>query len=190
MSTKVATMKVINQKIDFLDRGSYAVRNNEVYIPGISLGWGNYSDTGYRFRYNTFERFDNWYAQIQTLNIFFDYKFYNSDTFDVPEETEIAAEMYFRLDVDQITHGRVVFSLMDFIGELGGVSDFVLMVSSWVIGGYAAFHASIVTMSVLYRVRRPPDQKLFTAGQADDQIESDIENIKFTLCTKVMLYFH
>jgi hypothetical protein len=44
----------------------------------------------------------------------------------VPEDKELAAEMYFRLDVDQITHGRVVFSMMDFLGELGGVTDFWL----------------------------------------------------------------
>lgn len=95
MSTKRATFKVINQKIDFLDRDEYAVRNNEVFVPSISLEWGNYSDTGYRFRYNHFERFDSWWAQTQTLNVFFDYIFYNSDTFDVPHNSELAAEMYF-----------------------------------------------------------------------------------------------
>jgi hypothetical protein len=42
-------------------KGSYAVRNNEIFIPAISIAWGFYSDTGYRFRYNNFERYDNWW---------------------------------------------------------------------------------------------------------------------------------
>lgn len=44
---------------------------------------------------------------------------------------------------------------MDFIGSLGGVSDFMLQVAGWVLGGFAAFHQSYATMKVLYKIRRP-----------------------------------
>ena len=101
---------------------------------------------------------------------------------------EISAEMYFRLDINQIVHGRVVFSLMDFIGSLGGVSDFVLKVAGWVFGGYATFHSLIITIQVLFRIRRPLNQKLFSAGNDEEQLEPDIENITFTLSTKLKLY--
>lgn len=40
MSSKLATMKVINTKIDFLDRGDFAVRYNEIFIPSVSIAWG------------------------------------------------------------------------------------------------------------------------------------------------------
>jgi hypothetical protein len=162
MSTKMATLKVLNQKIDFLTRESFAVRNNEVFIPSITLKQGRYSDTGYRFRFNDFERYDYWWSSTLVHNYFYDFIFYNSDTYDVPMDQALAAEMYFRLDVDQVRHGRVVFTSMDFIGSLGGVSDFMLQVVGWVIGGYAAFHQAYATMNVLYKIRRPEsDPQIF-----------------------------
>jgi hypothetical protein len=84
MQTKYATFKVINQKIDFMDRGEFAVRNNEIFVPVIPLKWGKFSDTGYRFRYNDFQRYDYWWSKSLRHNIFYDFFFYNSDTFDVP----------------------------------------------------------------------------------------------------------
>ena len=57
---------------------------------------------------------------------FYDYVFYNSDTYDVPKDKSVIAEVYFRLDSDQITHHRVVFAIMDFFGALGGVSRVLL----------------------------------------------------------------
>jgi hypothetical protein len=59
-------------------------------------------------------------------NYFYDFVFYNSDTFEVPYENDLVAEMYFRLEVDEIKHGKQVFTSMDFIGSLGGVSEFML----------------------------------------------------------------
>jgi hypothetical protein len=53
---KIIAMKVINQKIDFLEFDEEAVRNNEIFVPGIKMGPGHYSDTGYRFRFNDFAR--------------------------------------------------------------------------------------------------------------------------------------
>lgn len=126
LADKYATFKVLNQKIDFTDRDEFAVRLNEVFIPSVHLASGLFSDTGYRFRYNIFERYDNWWSSTVIVNIFYDYMFYNSDTFVVPESKTEIAEMYFRLEVDQMSHSRVVFSSMDFIGSLGGVSGFML----------------------------------------------------------------
>ena len=152
---KVIAMKLLNQKIDFyeFEKDQMAVRYNEVFIPGISMN--KYSDTGYRFRYNLFERFDTWYWFTTKTDFFFDYMFYNSDTYEsAPSGAEdLIGEMYFRLEVDQITHGRVVYTLMDFIGALGGVSDLLLQILGWIIGGYAAFHSSVATISALYKVK-------------------------------------
>ena len=53
---KVAAMKIINQKIDFTGFSDYDVRYNEMFVPSIPLAYPSYSDTGYRFRYNAFDR--------------------------------------------------------------------------------------------------------------------------------------
>jgi hypothetical protein len=82
---------------------------------------GKFVDFGCRFRYNKFHRTDYWWTAKKKLNPFFDYVFYSSDVLDVPPGNTLMVEFYFRLDVDQIEHSRVVFSFMDFIGSLGGV---------------------------------------------------------------------
>jgi len=62
---------------------------------------GKFSDTGYRFRKNDFNRIDKWYPfGLQVIDTFFDLTFYNSDTFDVGKDSKVIAEMYFRLEID------------------------------------------------------------------------------------------
>lgn len=86
---------------------------------------------------------------------FFDYFHYGTDIFDsAPIGSEdMIAEQYYRLEVDQITHGRVVYNFMDFIGDLGGVPAILLQLAGWLIGSYSAFHASFATLSALYRFK-------------------------------------
>jgi len=119
-------MKLLNQKIDFYQFDTAAIRYNEVFIPGVPMN--KYSDTGYRFRYNEFERQDGPYWAINVKDTFYDFLFYNSDTYPTPPASapNMIAEMYFRLEVDQVSHARNVYALMDFIGALGGVSDLLL----------------------------------------------------------------
>jgi hypothetical protein len=60
--------------------------------------------------------------------------------------------MYFRLAVDQISHTRDVYFFMNFIGDLGGVERILLKVFGWILGGYAAFHSSLMTVRALYKL--------------------------------------
>jgi hypothetical protein len=53
----------LNKKIDFSSYGISAVRESELYLPSIPLAGNLYSDTGYRFRRNYFDRNDNWLLQ-------------------------------------------------------------------------------------------------------------------------------
>jgi len=115
--------------------------------------------------------------------------FYNSDTFDVPDRKTEIAEMYYRLEVDIVYHSRVVFSSMDFIGSLGGVSDFVLMMAGLIYGGYATFHSMIITIFVLYRIRRGSDEQLFKDSIPEEQLAPNIENVNISLCMRIKLYF-
>ena len=61
---------------------------------------GKFSDTGHRFRYNLFHRTDHWYTANEKKEPFFDYVYYNSDTWDVSKDKLEIAEVYFRLDND------------------------------------------------------------------------------------------
>lgn len=100
LSNKRVVFKVINEQIDFNDRDERAVRYNEIYTPGVPIQTGLFSDTGYRYRYNQFERTDFWWTGKKYLDPFFDYLHYSTDIYVVPEDDISLAELYFRLDVN------------------------------------------------------------------------------------------
>ena len=172
-------MKLLNQKIDFYEFSDTAIRYNEVFIPGVLMT--EYSDTGHRFRYNEFDRFDYWYWFTKSKDRFFDYLFFSSDTYpSAPESTpDLIAEIYFRFEVDQVSHSRVVYALMDFIGSLGGVSDLLLQIIGWIFGGYAAFHSSVATISALYRIKSK-DPSVFEKSKQNDPDHPNISKFKVT----------
>jgi hypothetical protein len=99
---KKASMKIINQKIDFTTFEKSAVRYNELFVPSVPLMYPRYSDTGYRFRFNVFERVDGYVIPNDSKNVFYDYFEYNTDTFkSAPAGSEdLIVEMYFRMEVD------------------------------------------------------------------------------------------
>ena len=102
MRHKKIALKVLNQKIDFTTFEPLAVRYNEIFMPSISMGNGAYSDTGYRFRYNQFDRGDGWIWPNNFDNTFYDCFEYNTDSFtSTPASVPtMIGELYFRLEVD------------------------------------------------------------------------------------------
>lgn len=180
--------KIINQKIDFTTFNDYAVRFNELYIPSIDMRYPSYSDTGYRFRYNIFDRADGYAYPINKDNVFFDYFNYNGDTFQgAPEGLEhLIVEQYFRLEVDQTSHGRQVYNLMDFIGDLGGVQGIMLQIAGWLIGSYSAFHASYATAKALYKIKTK--EELFQSAKCQDQDNLDLQKMKLPTKTRIFLW--
>lgn len=142
---KMVTLKLINQKIDFISFNDTAVRYNEVYIPAVPLGNGAYSDTGYRLRFNEFLRQDGWFIKNNLVNKFFDYVFFSSDTYPnaPPSNQRLIAEMYFRLDSNQVNHKRDAFFIMDLISKLGGVERLLLKICAGFLGGFASLQFMI-----------------------------------------------
>ena len=51
------------------------------------------------------------------------------------------ADVYFRLDINQIQHGRIVYSFMDWIMDLGGVPGLLMQVAGLVVGSHTFFNA-------------------------------------------------
>jgi len=68
LTTKKVHIKIVDSKIDFKWYGEYAVRQTEKWMPMIDLTPGLFSDTGYRFRKNTFHRHDEWYPFHRTVD--------------------------------------------------------------------------------------------------------------------------
>jgi hypothetical protein len=154
----------------------------------IAMGYPAYSDTGYRFRYNQFDRNDGYLMPDNLDNKFFDFFEYNTDTWQsAPTGSEnMIAELYFRLQVDQTTHNRVVYAIMDFIGDLGGVKGIMMQIAAWFVGSYSAFHASFATIRALYRVRDP--MPIFLTSRKNVKECPEIQTIKLPLRTRLFLW--
>ena len=128
-----------------------AIRQNEIWMPSIPLKSGIFSDAGYRFRENKFLMKDNWLpGHKSNLELFFDVLFYNSETLSVTTDYMTVAELYFRLDIDNVVHTRHVFTFMDWLGAIGGIEKILLRFFIMIYGGYANFNASIESINLLY----------------------------------------
>jgi len=78
-------------------------------MPMITLEAGHFSDTGYRFRKNTFYHTDEWIPfHSREEEYFYDITRFNSDTFNVEEDSYLIGEFYFRLETEEVVHSRTV----------------------------------------------------------------------------------
>ena len=121
----------------------------------IPLHKGIFSDTGYRFRRNTFERYDDWVPWSKTVeNEFYDLKFFNSDTMQLgpglADAKKEIAEMYFRLEVDEVEHIRILFELMDWLGAVGGVVESLSKSAVLFLGSYMSFNSGLEIIHHIY----------------------------------------
>jgi len=143
-------MRVLNDKIDFSKFDEGSVRQNEIWMPLVKFKSGLFSDTGYRFRENEFKHGDNWFpgAPFQHRT-FYDVTFFSSDEIEVGTDFMTVAEMYFRVKTDTIKHRRKVFSIMDWLGAIGGIEQFLIDMLLFAFGGYCHFNSVIETVNFL-----------------------------------------
>ena len=50
------------------------------------------------------------------------------------------AEMFFRIDVDEIMHERFAFGFMDWLGVIGGITELLTRIATFILGGYLSFN--------------------------------------------------
>ena len=70
----------------------------------MPLKQGVFTDTGYRMRKNVVEIDDNWFWSDPQQNLFYDFRPYNYDVFEVDHDFKFLATLYFRLDTSEILH--------------------------------------------------------------------------------------
>ena len=92
----------------------------------------------------------NLFGRDAYTEYFYDVKLFNQDTFDVSDDFEYIAEMYFRLDTDLMDHGRVDYTMYNLVEDLGGISELLVKTSAFVLGGFLSFNASLVIIDDLY----------------------------------------
>lgn len=86
------------------------------------------------------------------------------------------AEMYFRVKTDTINHRRKVFSVMDWLGSIGGIEQFLIDLLLFAVGGYCHFNSVIETVNFL-NINHPDSKK-------DGGDENGLKLIKFSKSQK------
>jgi hypothetical protein len=98
---------------------------------------------------------------------FFDVITYNFDTINSPHNHNYLAEIYFRVDVNEIIHSRVVFKFMDWLGSIAGIEKFLLKWITFVFGGYINYNASIEIINQQYKNKPSANAKENECGKSD-----------------------
>ena len=58
--------------------------------------------------------------------------------------------MYFRLDTSRVEHTELQYGISDYLGDIGGIAELLIKISSFLLGGYLSFNSSIEIMKELY----------------------------------------
>ena len=58
--------------------------------------------------------------------------------------------MYFRLDTGMFFHSKYEYNLSDLIGDIGGIAELLVKCTSFILGGYLSFNASLEIIDSLY----------------------------------------
>lgn len=85
------------------------------------------------------------------------------DEFMVPEEDKpkfMIAELWYRLDVNQMEHEREVLLIEDFFGALAGLWDLLLTIFAFIFGGIIQFQAKLKWIRYMYKFNYKDDDKL------------------------------
>jgi len=58
--------------------------------------------------------------------------------------------MYYRLEVDEVEHTRILFEVMDFLGAVGGVFESLSHSAALLMGAYLAFNSDLEIIHHIY----------------------------------------
>ena len=106
---------------------------------------------------------------------------FSSDEIEVGDEYPVLAEMYFRIKADTIIHSRAVFTIMEWLGSVGGVEDILMDMFCFIFGGYCQYNSIIETFDHLSR-------SLDIKGYNNDfHIDRD-RVVKTTQCERIQMY--
>jgi hypothetical protein len=90
----------------------------------------------------------------QELN-FYALTMYNEDTFDlapgVSDNMYAIADIYFRISTDQFNHVRSVENVIDFLGNVAGITDLLQQILIFIVGSYSVFFSNLNMIKALYK---------------------------------------
>lgn len=106
LSDKVLSLRYIQKSMNF-KKEQYVAYSSQM-LNAFTL-YGEFTDAGYRFRPNIYDRVSKWYWPFGESDIFYDLTFFNHHPFRVNEKnikTTGIAEIFFRVDTNLLEHQK------------------------------------------------------------------------------------
>ena len=97
--------------------------------------------------------------------------FFNHDIYQTEEGANKSgdiAKYYFRIETDKVIHNRILYGLMDWCSDIGGVSKFIMYSLIAIFGGVSVFSSRVEMMLHLYS-----DQGFFKPMEEIVEFEDD-----------------
>lgn len=87
---------------------------------------------------------DSWIPGTSSSEInFFDTVDFNQDVIPAHPQHPLLAQIYWRIDVNELLHERVVFQFKDWLASIAGIEKFLLKYLTMVFGGFINYNAAI-----------------------------------------------
>ena len=131
--------------------------------------YGEFTDAGYRFRPNLYDRVSKWYWPFGESSTFYDLTFFNHHTFRINEEnikTTTIAEIFFRIDTNLLEHQKQVTGFTDFMDSLAGMMGFLFELLTAMVGSFIFWQQITNRCFDLYTEETDPlrETPLFKSG--------------------------
>ena len=136
LSDKTLQLRVFNLQIDFgLENNPF--REHEYWLSSVSLKPDQFTEVGLRYRRNSFTMNDYWLPFFSSTEVqFYDVQTYNDYHYSLPGDHKYLAEIFFRLDVNEVIHYRRVYGIADWLSTIAGIDGFLTRWISFVVGGW------------------------------------------------------
>lgn len=142
---KIFDIQYLDNKPNF-DSFKNFINQQQAYIGSFPITTGGFTDLGFSFTKNTYDRKDNWIYGSSEVNEFYDVVPDYIDKFNLsPKDIKVKpyAEIYIYLNNNIKEHEREVEHVDAYFESIAGLHGFLLEILGWFFGGYLA-HASMV----------------------------------------------
>ena len=166
LSDKVLSLRYIQKSINFM-KDDYVAYSSQM-LSAFKL-YGEFTDAGYRFRPNLFDRVNKWYWPFSESSVFYDLTFFNHHPFRINKKnikTTLIAEIYYRVDTNLIEHQKYVTGFSDFLDSLAGMMGFLFEILTALVGSFIFWQQMTLRCFDLYTEETDPLRKtgLYTSG--------------------------
>ena len=136
-------------------------------------------------------RYDHMFTMHADTKVFYDVTHYNTDCFTTTPGQHAIADMFFRLNTDQVRSSRRTLKVMDMLGKLGGNHMTLTVFLTYLFGKFFSFNAFLESTNSLFFYQMKTNDPVFVDNRNTSQqlrTRVDVRNLKLDIVSKVKIH--